>query len=102
MTLKVGGSMNAKKFIAATSREALLMVRNELGADAVILSNRKVDEGVEITALASADLARMTEPKKMVVQPVPARRASAASGQNKYTVADDAELSYDDFPSEAF
>jgi flagellar biosynthesis protein FlhF len=62
--LEVGASMNAKKFIAATSRDALLMVRNELGADAVILSNRKVDEGVEITALADADLARMTESKK--------------------------------------
>ena len=62
--------MNAKKFIAATSRDALLMVRNELGADAVILSNRKVDEGVEITALASADLARLTEPKKVPIQPV--------------------------------
>lgn len=65
-----GGSMSAKKFIAATSRDALLMVRNELGADAVILSNRKVDEGVEITALASADLARLTEPKKVPIQPV--------------------------------
>jgi flagellar biosynthesis protein FlhF len=62
--------MNAKKFIAATSRDALLMVRNELGADAVILSNRKVDEGVEITALASADLARLTEPKKVPILPV--------------------------------
>ncbi len=72
--------MNAKKFIAATSRDALLMVRNELGADAVILSNRKVDDGVEITALASADLARLTEPKKVPILPVshPAsvRRAS--------------------------
>lgn len=63
--------MNAKKFIAATSRDALLMVRTELGADAVILSNRKVDDGVEITALASADLARLTEPKKAPVLPAP-------------------------------
>ncbi len=62
--------MNAKKFIAATSRDALLLVRNELGADAVILSNRKVEEGVEITALASADLARLTDPKKAPLVPV--------------------------------
>lgn len=99
---EVGEVMNAKKFIAATSREALLMVRNELGADAVILSNRKVDEGVEITALASADLAKMTEPKKMVIEPVPTQRSSAAAAQNKYVAADDAELSYDDFSSEVF
>ena len=71
--------MNAKKFIAATSREALLLVRNELGADAAILSNRKVDGGVEITALASADLARMTEPKKALIQPTPQPIASSAS-----------------------
>jgi len=62
--------MNAKKFIAATSRDALLLVRNELGADAAILSNRRVDEGVEIMALASSDLARLTEPKKAAPQPV--------------------------------
>jgi flagellar biosynthesis protein FlhF len=62
--------MNAKKFTAATSREALLLVRNELGADAVILSNRKVGDMVEITALASNDLARLTqEPRKVPVMP---------------------------------
>jgi len=55
--------MNAKKFIAATSRDALLLVRNELGADAVILSNRKIDEGVEITALSDDDLVKLTESK---------------------------------------
>jgi flagellar biosynthesis protein FlhF len=60
--------MNAKKFIAATSREALLMVRNELGADAAILSNRKVAEGVEITALTSVDLERITEHKKALTK----------------------------------
>ena len=43
--------MNVRKFVAGTSREALYMVRGELGADAVILSNRKVDGGVEIVAL---------------------------------------------------
>lgn len=72
--------MNAKKFIAATSRDALLLVRNELGADAVILSNRKVDDGVEITALASADLDRITESKTTSSKPAPvsntARRTS--------------------------
>ena len=105
MTLKVGESMNAKKFIAATSREALLLVRNELGADAVILSNRKVDEGVEITALAGADLARLTEPKKASTQPfpepTPVQRAPAPKKHNKYTAAD-SELSYADFPAETF
>lgn len=52
--------MKAKKFIAATSRDALRQVRNELGADAVILSNRMVEDGVEIMALAGAELDRLT------------------------------------------
>ncbi|MBI5918117.1 MAG: flagellar biosynthesis protein FlhF [Nitrosomonadales bacterium] len=61
--------MNARKFVAATSREALRLVRDGLGADAVILSNRKVVNGVEIVALGSADLSRLTE---MRAQPVAA------------------------------
>ena len=65
--------MNTRKFVAATSREALFLVRNELGADAVILSNKKVSEGVEITVLAGIDFAKLSEPKsepKELVKPV--------------------------------
>ena len=54
--------MNTRKFVAATAREALILVRNELGADAVILSNKKVTDGVEITVLAGADFAKLTVP----------------------------------------
>ena len=54
--------MNVKKFTAATSREALRKVRDALGPDAVILSNRPVDGVVEILALASDDVASMSSP----------------------------------------
>ena len=47
--------MNIRKFVAPTARQALKDIRNELGDEAVILSNRKVDEGVEIIALANED-----------------------------------------------
>ena len=53
--------MNARKFIAASSRDALKLVRVELGEDAVILSNRKVEEGVEIVAVAGSELAHLSE-----------------------------------------
>ena len=53
--------MNARKFIAASSRDALKLVRTELGEDAVILSNRKVPEGVEIVAVAGSELAHLSE-----------------------------------------
>ncbi|MBI3903647.1 MAG: flagellar biosynthesis protein FlhF [Nitrosomonadales bacterium] len=56
--------MNARKFVAATSREALRLVRDELGADAVVLSNRKVDEGVEIMAVSGAEFAGLTQERK--------------------------------------
>jgi flagellar biosynthesis protein FlhF len=44
--------MKVKRFFAPTMPQALRLVREEMGADAVILSNRRVDGGVEIvTAL---------------------------------------------------
>ncbi|WP_175836037.1 flagellar biosynthesis protein FlhF [Burkholderia anthina] len=50
--------MNIRKFTGATSRDALRLVREALGADAVVLSNRSLDDGsVEIVALADSDLA---------------------------------------------
>jgi len=62
--------MNARKFIAATSREALKMVRLELGDEAVILSNRKVPEGVEIVAMGSADLSKLSEMRQQEAKSV--------------------------------
>ncbi|QGZ55896.1 flagellar biosynthesis protein FlhF [Paraburkholderia acidiphila] len=53
--------MNIRKFIGGTSRDALRLVREALGADAVVLSNRTLDDGsVEIVALADRDLAAIT------------------------------------------
>ena len=51
--------MNVKKFIGASSREALRKVRAALGDDAVILSNRNVDGQVEILAMNDSMLASM-------------------------------------------
>jgi len=42
--------MKVKRFIAADMRSAMAQVRENLGAEAVILSNRMIDEGVEILA----------------------------------------------------
>ncbi|MCC2957048.1 flagellar biosynthesis protein FlhF [Massilia sp. IC2-477] len=54
--------MNVKKFTAATSRDALRKVREALGPDAVILSNRPVDGVVEILALDNDDVASLASP----------------------------------------
>ena len=53
--------MNVKKFTAATTRDALRMVRDEYGDDAVILSNRKVAAGVEIMVMTNEALSDITQ-----------------------------------------
>jgi flagellar biosynthesis protein FlhF len=85
--------MNVKKYIAATSREALRQVKNELGDDAVILSNRQTANGVEIMALASTEISSLAAnpeppvrvetaeknvsdfPQSMMTQPQPEKQA---------------------------
>ena len=47
--------MKIKRFFAADIRQAMRMVKEELGADAVIMSNRSVDGGVEIVAARDFD-----------------------------------------------
>jgi flagellar biosynthesis protein FlhF len=65
--------LKIRKFFAGSSREALRMVREALGPDAVVLSNRAVDGGVELVALAENDLASLAHPNEPVLA-----RASAA------------------------
>ncbi|MBX6391881.1 MAG: flagellar biosynthesis protein FlhF [Burkholderiales bacterium] len=49
--------MKVKRFHGANSREVLRQVRQALGPDAIILSNRNVPTGVEILAVAERDMA---------------------------------------------
>ena len=39
--------MNVKRFVARSSRDALGLVRQAFGAEAVVLSTRPCDEGVQ-------------------------------------------------------
>jgi flagellar biosynthesis protein FlhF len=51
--------MNIRRFFGKSSREALTMVRQELGDDAVILSNRAVSGGNEIMAFREEEMNAM-------------------------------------------
>ncbi|HEB98390.1 MAG TPA: flagellar biosynthesis protein FlhF, partial [Thiotrichales bacterium] len=51
--------MNIKRFFAADMRQAIRKVRDELGPDAVILSNRKAGGGIEIVAAVDYDEAEV-------------------------------------------
>ena len=68
--------MNVRKFIAPNARDALRKVKETLGNDAIILSNRGVPGGVEIMAVAARDMA-MIVPTPVAERPVPERRPIA-------------------------
>ena len=42
--------MNVKRFVAANMQQALRLVSQELGPDAVIMSSKKIAEGFEVVA----------------------------------------------------
>ena len=77
--------MNVRKFSASTSRQALQLVRQGLGPDALILSNRAIEGGVEILAVAPDDLpqqvaASQAPPRDRQGKPAaPARRPQPAA-----------------------
>jgi len=54
--------MNVKRIVAKTSREAMRQLRDTLGPDAVILSNRQVEEGIEVLAMPAEYIASMAPP----------------------------------------
>ncbi len=62
--------MKIKRFVAHDMRQAIRMVRETLGPEAVILSNKSVPEGVELMAALDLDSATdRAEAKSRVEQP---------------------------------
>ncbi|MDR0379037.1 MAG: flagellar biosynthesis protein FlhF, partial [Candidatus Accumulibacter sp.] len=51
--------MNVRKFVATSSSAAMRKVKELLGQDAIILSNRSVAGKVEIMAVAASDMEKM-------------------------------------------
>ncbi len=77
--------MRIKRTYAATMREALAMVKQEQGPDAVILGNKKVPGGVEILSAVDFDHrsvdAYAGTPDRSVSRPAPAARPANTPGQ---------------------
>ena len=84
--------MNIKKFIAPTARQALRDIRNELGEEAVILSNRSTDLGVEIVAMANDVMEQLTGTALPVRPSAPNRKQPFAERQQAEAVAKSATL----------
>jgi len=82
--------MNVKRFTARTSREALALVRQAFGDDAVVLSNKPGPGGVEVLAMAPEGMSQIekvaaTAPRVEARAPsrVQARPAAAAAAPAK-------------------
>lgn len=69
--------MSVKRFFAETARECLRKIKADLGADAIVVSNKPVDGGVEMVAMSESGLeaiSRQTAPR--IVEPGIALRAA--------------------------
>lgn len=79
--------MSVMRFLGATSREAMRQVRDALGDDALILSNRRMDDGVEVVAVAEEAQSSLVEQAEDVAVPAqadsPSADASPAPGQDR-------------------
>lgn len=79
--------MNLKRFTARTSREALALVKQAFGEDAVVMSNRPCAEGVEVLAMAPESLQQLEklgQSAENVTPPAAVReRAAAPSGRGR-------------------
>ncbi len=85
--------MNVKRFTARTPREALAMVRQAFGDDAVVLSTRPSADGVEVLAMAPESLS-MIEQVASVSAPVKSAKLETAAAPGASSVSEDvAELS---------
>lgn len=76
--------MNIKRFTARTSRDALVLVRQALGDDAVVLSTKPCTEGVEVLAMAPEGMRQVEQfaaksSAAAVRQQAPARAAAPAA-----------------------
>jgi len=79
--------MNVRKFIAPNARDALRKVKETLGPDAIILSNRGVPGGVEIMAVAAREMAMLVPARDEAPTAKPAAAATVRAREDDYTVS---------------
>jgi flagellar biosynthesis protein FlhF len=69
--------MNVRRFTARTSRDALVLVRQALGEDAVVLSTKPSIGGVEVLAMAPEGMKQIERMAAETPSPAPAAKAAA-------------------------
>ena len=73
--------MNVKRYFAPTAREALRALKEALGPDAIVLSNRAVEGGVEILALPGEAVSALQAANRAAVAAKAPPAANAASAR---------------------
>jgi flagellar biosynthesis protein FlhF len=102
--------MNVKRFTARTSRDALVLVRQALGEDAVVLSTKPSIDGIEVLAMAPEGMRQIERMAASAPAPAPAgslaARSAARAEAAPTEVADDvarlsmSTLSFQDYVRE--
>ncbi|UAA38154.1 flagellar biosynthesis protein FlhF [Paraneptunicella aestuarii] len=83
--------MKIRRFYGKDMRDALNQVKEELGGDAVIMSNKKVGDGIEIVAAYDKEPApKMGTPKPVASNPIPelAKAPVAPKGKRSPTLSE--------------
>jgi flagellar biosynthesis protein FlhF len=84
--------MTVKRFFGASARECLRRVKEELGPDAVVISNKPVENGVEIVAMTPDSLDAISQQgvaSRAAVPPASSAPSSAPASPQRPQVQDD-------------
>lgn len=82
--------MTVKRFVGATARDCLRRVKEEMGPDAVVISNKAVENGVEIVAMSPESLDAISQEVRPVAKPAspppPVAHSLPPAADDDYTV----------------
>lgn len=82
--------MTVRRITSPTAREALRRVKEELGPDAIVVSNKAVPGGVEITAMSADSLNALSASaphRRVMSEPVSPAKSSLDDFADDYTVS---------------
>ena len=92
--------MKLKRFTAPDIKQAMTKVRAELGGDAVILSNRKTDDGIEIIAATDYDDAVLDSPQDIITSSKVAPKAPPRKNTQRVSKSKNSSRSSDPLSAE--
>jgi len=92
--------MNVKRFTARTSRDALVLVRQALGEDAVVLSTKPSVDGVEVLAMAPEGMKQIERMAASPAAPMMAEPTMAKPVEDDVAELSMSTLSFQDYVRE--